>query len=1008
MRKHTSVSGFILVLIVLLINISVFGQQTLSYKDHTLHFRQAKEYFDSKNYVAAKEEFSGYLSSLEPLQINEQAGQKVLAEYYITMCALYMSQPESEILAERFIADNPEHPQAVKLLRGIGTFFYDNGDYLKAIKYLSKSSETNLEAKYKLAVSYYEMKNFKNALKYFNEIKVETEEEYAFAASYYAGILNFKEKRYADAVKDFNKAEGSSKYRSDIPNWIAMCFYHQGRFNELLSYAEPLLKQKNSQYKLDELSLLVAEVQFKLGYYEKAAASYQINSNLNPQSVNNQVHYRFGFSLYKINKFNEAADELKFVVDSKDTLSQYAAFTLGLAQLKAGNLEATLIAFEKAKALNFNKEIQEEAFFNHAKVLLDLGKASETIYEIQEFNKNYPTSKFNEEANELVADAFISSNNLNAAMDYLKSIPNRSSKLNAAYQTLSYNLAVKAYNTNKFSEAVEFFNTSISNSESEEIKFQSNFGKAEALSQLKKYQEAIQVYSPLLISNPPVTKAVDFLQKVRIGLAYAYFNTKDFNKANTLFKAYVDKELSSPSGKSNSNVLLRLADTYLVSKNYEEALTYYTKSYDQLKTERDYALYQKGVTLTYLNKEAEAKQTFKQVRLDFPNSKYVDDAVYQENVISFDNNKYKDAIAGFTDLIDNKSTSPYFTQALLKRAQAYANTSQHELSITDYKKIINDFPTDKTAKDALIGLQEELNEVGRPEEFGQLLTTFQKNSPNEAENIELEYRAAKGIYLGEKYDKAISPLKAFIEKYPNNDNIVEATYLLADAAYRISNKEEALAAYKKMIEQNAHPQVNRAIQRSAEIELSNKNYNASIELFKKFKTKNVEKKDLQIANNGLITAYLESDNVDSASIVVDEIITAESYTEIEKATISLKIADVYASKANIEKEREWLNKTISFDKNDLGANCQLRLATLLFKEGKFKESSEMILDKFRNQFSESSDSILGKAYILLADDFVELKNIPQARATLKSIVDNSSDKEVIELAKTKLNALPIK
>jgi tetratricopeptide (TPR) repeat protein len=1008
MKKHISVSSLLIATIVFLINFSIFGQQTFSYKDYTLHFRQAKEYFDSKNYVAAKEEFSAYLESLEPLQIREQNGQKVLAEYYITMCTLYMSQPEAEILAERFIADNPEHPQAIKLLRGIGTFFYDNGDYLKAIKYLSKSSETNLEAKYKLAIAYYEMKDFRNAIKYFNEIKIEPEEEYAFAASYYAGILNFKEKRYADAVKDFNKAEGSSKYRSDIPNWIAMCFYHQGRFNELLSYAEPLLKQKNSQYRLDELSLLVAEVQFKLGYYEKAASSYQINSNINPQSVTNQVHYRYGFSLYKTNKFNESADELKFVVDNKDSLSQYAAFTLGLAQLKAGNLEATLIAFEKAKALPFNKEIQEEAAFNHAKVLLDLGKASETIYEIQEFNKNYPTSKFAEEANEIVADAFISSNNLNAAMDYLKSIPNRSSKLNAAYQTLSYNLAVKSYNSNKFNEAIEYFNTSISNSEIEEIKFQSNFGKAEALSQLKKYQEAIQVYTPLLINNPPVAKAGEFLQKVRIGLAYAYFNIKDFNKANTLFKSYVDKEISSPSGKSNSNVLLRLADTYLVSKKYDEALTYYTKAYEQLKTERDYALYQKGITLTYLNKETEAKQTFKQVRLDFPNSKYVDDAVYQENVISFDNNKYKDAIIGFTDLIENKSTSPYYTQALLKRAQSYANTNQHELSITDYKKIINDFPTDKTAKDALIGLQEELNEVGRPEEFGQLLTNFQKNSPNELENIDLEYRAAKGIYLGEKYDKAIAPLKSFIEKYPTNENITEATYLLADAAYRINNKEEALTNYKKMIEQNTHPQVNKAIQRSAEIELSNKNYSSAVELFKKFKSKNLVQKDLQIANNGLITAYLESNSIDSASVIVNEIITSQGISDVEKANIALKIADVYAAKEDKENETAWLNKVISFDKNDTGANSQLRLATQLFKDGKYKESSDMILDKFRSTFAEASDSILGKAYILLADNFVELKNIPQAKATLKSIIDNSSDSAVIEIAKLKLTALPIK
>ena len=1008
MRKHTSVSGLLLALIIFFINFSILAQQTFSYKDHTLHFRQAKEYFDSKNYVAAKEEFSAYLESLDPLQIREQNGQKVLAEYYITMCSLYMSQPESEILAERFISDNPEHPQAVKLLRGIGTFFYDNGDYLKAIKYLSKSSDTNLEAKYKLAVAYYEMKDFRNALKYFNEIKMEPEEEYAFNASYYAGILNFKEKRYADAVKDFSKAEGSSKYRKDIPNWIAMCFYHQGRFNELLTYSEPLLKQKNSQYNLEELSLLVAEVQFKLGYYEKSAVSYQMNSNLNPQSVTNEIHYRYGFSLYKINKFNEAADEFKFVVDKKDSLGQYAAFTLGLAQLKAGNLEATILAFEKAKSSSFNKEIQEEAAFNHAKVLLDLGRASETIYEIQEFNKNYPKSKFSEEAIELVADAFISSNNLTAALEYLKSLTNRSSKLNAAYQTLSYNLAVKAYNANKFTEAIELFNTSISNSEIEEIKLQSNFGKAEALSQLKKYQEAIQVYNPLLMNNPPVQKAGEFIQKVRIGLAYAYFNTRDYNKANTLFKSYVDKELSSPSGKSNSNVILRLADTYLVSKNYEEALKYYTKAYEQLKSERDYALYQKGITLTYLNKEAEAKQTFKQVRLDFPNSKYVDDAVYQENVISFDNNKYKEAIVGFSDLIDNKTTSPYFTQALLKRAQSYANTNQHELSIVDYKKIINEYPTDKTAKDALIGLQEELNEVGRPEEFGELLTSFQKNSPNEAENIDLEYRAAKGIYLGEKYDKAIAPLKLFIEKYPTNENIIEATYLLADAAYRINNKEDALTFYKKMIEQNAHPQINRAIQRSAEIELQNKNYNSAIELFKKFKSKNLDQKELQIANNGLISAYIESNSIDSASVVVEEIIASESITETEKANISLKIADVYASKENWENEKSWLIKTISFDKNDLGASCQLRLANQLFKEGKFKESSEMILDKFRNQFAESSDAILGKAYILLADNFVELKNIPQAKATLKSIIDNSSDSVVIELAKTKLNALPIK
>ncbi|RXK52420.1 tetratricopeptide repeat protein [Aquirufa rosea] len=1007
MRKQNLSLRWLPAILFFLLSWSSVAQQTLNFGDQTLHFRQAKEYFDSKNYVAAKEEFSAYLNSLEPLS-NEQAGQRVLAEYYITMCSLYMSQPEAEIVADRFVANYPEHPQAVKLMRGIGSFFYDNGDYKKAIKYLSKSSDTNLEAKFKLAVSYYQLKELREALPLFNEIKVDPDEEFAFAAAYYAGVINFGEKRYGEASNDFRKAEGSSRFRKDIPNWIAMCYYHEGKFNELLNYAEPILKQKKPGYNLDELSLLVAEVQFKLSYFEKAVISYGLYKKLNPTKITSEIQYRFGYSLYKTNKFNEASDELKSLAGKKDTLAQFAAFTLGLAQLKSGNLEATLQAFGQAKDLGFNSQIQEEAFFNHAKVMLDLGKASETIYSIQEFNKKFPKSKFTEESTELVAEAFIHSNNIQAALDYLKSLSNRNSKLNAALQTLTYNLGVKAYNENKFDQAIEMFQTSTENPESSDLKYQALFGKGEALSQQKKYEQAIQVYSPLLIGTPPVSNPNDFIQKVRMGLAYAYFNIKDFAKANVLFKAYVDRLKLSPNAKNNPSVLIRLADTYLVSKKYEDALTYYNQAFDLAKSEKDYALYQKGVTLTYLNRDTEAKASFKQLRNSFPSSKYVDDAAFQENVISFNTNKYKEAIAGFSDLIENSPKSPYFTQALLKRAQSYANTNQHELSIADYKRIIQEFPSDKTAKDALVGLQEELNEVGRPEDFGQLLGNFQKSSPDEAENVDLEYRAAKGIYLGEKYDKAIAPLKAFIEKYPSNENVVEATYLIADAAYRTQNKADALVFYKKMIEQNVHPQINKAIQRSAEMELENKNFSAAANWFHVYKLKYNTTKDQMLANQGLLSTFLEAKMLDSAAYITDEIIQSKDISEEEKAKLAEKMANTFEANGDVINQRNWLGIITNLDKNDIGALAQLKLATLLSKESKYKESSDMILDKFRNVYSEASDAILGKAYILLADNFIALKNIPQARATLKSIVDNSSDTEVIQTAKTKLESLPLK
>lgn len=1003
-KKSTS---WILVLFISGLSYCAQAQQTFIYKDQTLHFRQAKEYFDAKNYVAAREEFNAYLGSIEPMS-NEQSGQKVLAEYYMTMCSLYMSQPEAEILAERFVANNPEHPQAVKLLRGIGTFFYDNGDYAKAIKYLSRSSDTNLEAKYRLGVAYYELKNYVDALNVFNDIKTEQDEEYAFSAAYYAAVIQFNDKRYADAAPDFIKAEGSSKYRREIANWVALCYFNQSKFADLLNYAEPILAKKNSGYRVDELSQLVADVQFKLEKFEKAAKSYEVLIRASNGKINPLAQYRLGYSLYRTKKFNESANQLKGLLAAKDSLSQYAAFTLALAQLNAGNLAATLDAFEVAKKLPFNAAIQEEAAFNHAKVQLDLGHASETIQEIQAFNTQYPKSKFADEATELVADAFLNSNNLEVALTYLKGITNRSARLNEAYQTLSYNLGARAYNDERFDTAIDLFNKSIETAQSPRYTALATLGKAEALSQLKKFEDAIELYNPLLSGKG---QTEDFIQQVRIGLAFAYFNTKEFSKANNLFKAYVDRLKATPNAKNNPTILIRLADTYLISRKYQDALTYYSQAAELAKSEKDYALYQKGMTLSYLNRDAEARQAFKQVRSNFPESKYAEDALYQENLILFNGHNYKEAIAGFTDIIEAKTKSEFLASAILKRAQAYTNTEQYELSLADYKRIINEFSGDKIAKDALIGLQENLIKVGRPEEFGQVLENYQSatNAVEDAESMDLKYSAAKGIYDGKKFDKAIPALKEFVAKYPTDENVVEAYFLIADAADQIKDSTEALQAYKKVIEQNAHPLVSKAILRAAELENNAGNANEAVSLYRLHASKNPEVENQLNAYNNIFKAFYAAKQLDSVAKVFTEVEPLNLYSTEEKAKMSRGLAEAYSDSASVSLRTEWLNKTIALDpKGDIGAEAQYQLAQQLTQEGKFKESNDMISNKFKNEFAEASDAVMGRAYILLATNFVSMKNLPQAKAILKSVIDNSTDNEVIELAKTTLKSLPLK
>jgi tetratricopeptide (TPR) repeat protein len=283
--------------------------------------------------------------------------------------------------------------------------------------------------------------------------------------------------------------------------------------------------------------------------------------------------------------------------------------------------------------------------------------------------------------------------------------------------------------------------------------------------------------------------------------------------------------------------------------------------------------------------------------------------------------------------------------------------------------VIEKYAKEAFAKDAVAGLQEELNGVGRPEEMTAYLSMYQNGNLNEEEKTDLEYQAAKGIYLGEKYDKAIEPLKNFVAHFPADERVSEVTYLIADAANRSNNKAVAFEFYKKVIEQNVHPSLNSVISKVADIEFDSAAYTPAIGHYRLLKEKGVDSTVIQRANKRILESYLKLGELDSALI---------AYQEFQ---------------ASAGKEAESVEQA---------ALLYLDIIQLNNAKENYATSNEMILDKFRNEFAEVSDATLGKAYLLLAKNLFELKNLAQTRATLKSIIDNSEDKESVEAAKALL------
>jgi tetratricopeptide (TPR) repeat protein len=1004
MNKISSLVSLIFILLTFVPQNQLLAQSTLNYTDASIHFRNGQEHFESRNYEAARAEFNLFLDYDKTL-LEKEDGNKVWAEYYVVMCSLYLGYSETELLANRFVRNYPEHPVAGNLYKEIGNYFFEQGDYARAVDYLKKSPKSDEDAQYRLAISHFSLQDYSDALVIFNELKDGTSGN-AISSSYYAGIINFRAGRYKEAIPDFKKAEQSAEYRSEIPGWLAHSYYRQGKFAEMLAYTEPLLRERNSGRKLEDVALLTAEVYFQQANYEKAASYYTIYKNYKSQGMLPAVAYRYGYSLYKTDQFAPAAEQLKNVAAVRDTLGQYASFILGVCYLKANNPNYALGAFDQARKSNYNKSVTEDADFNHAKVLLDLNRGNEAIKALEEFLKKYPNTKYEDEANELVSEAYLASNNYQAALAYIEGLPRRSTRTNTAYQRIAYNQGVKMYNDERYIDAIPYFDKSLTTPVNAETKYAANFWKAEALSAEKKYNEAIPMYQSIIASVDNTTPNVyDLQSRSRYSLAYSYYNTKDYDKANKLFREYADRMKASGDSQSYQDAIIRLGDTYFAAKSYDAALKYYDQAIAGKGADRDYANYQKGLVLVLKANEAGARAAFQKVQSDFPQSLYVDNAIYQEANLDFVAGRYIPAITGFTKLINEKPQSALIPAALLKRAGAFQNTTNHEGAIADYKNILKNHSTSPQSKDALAGIQEELNEVGRPEEFTVILNDYQRANPLDNSVVGLEYESAKGLFYSDKFDKAIPALIEYVRKNPTSIESYEAKYLIAESYFKLGNKQEALSWYYIVIRDRKYKALTKAISRAAEIEYAAGNFKGAITNYRNLLANATDKKDQQTALIALMESYYQTTKTDSTLYFAREVSNSGDVVLGAKSKANLYSGKIYMAKNDYPKATEAFNQTIALAKDDFGAEAQYLIAQMLYNQKKYKESSDMIIAKFRNEFSDAADRIVGRAYLLLADDFVGLDNVFQAKATLNSLIDNLSDKEIVAEAKTKLKAL---
>lgn len=976
------------------------AQHTQAYTAKERFFQEGLELYDRQQYGAAQQAFARYVGAYK------DDIRTADAQYYYAVSGLHLLHNDAEDLILTFANAHPTHPKATLAFYELGVFYFNKKDYTKAIEYLEKVPTNRLdtkqakEAEFKLAYSYFTKKDFKKAKPLFDRNKI-GEHNYTYASNYYAGYLAYRDGDYASAKKDLLVAEKNEAYRQIVPYMLTEIIYKEGNLPEVISYGEKSLSNKPLPQNADEIRALVGDAYFQQNDYKNANRYFKEFAK-GKRTIDKTLQYKIGFTDYKTGDYKSAINNLKNIASQKDAVGQNAAYHLGLSYLKENNKQFALTAFDQARRQEFDQQVTEAAYLKYAQLNYETGNFSEVINAMAEFNKKFPKSKFAAEADDILSESYLNSNNYGEAIRHIEALSNRSERINQTYQRVTYYQAVNFYNDSRFADAVALLDKSLQHPYDNEIKAASYFLKGEAFSIAQRYNDAINSYGSVFRTTN--ASKTDYYVKTRYGIGYAYYNSKQYEKALTHFKAFISEESGNATNNPNVNdALIRLADCYYIAKDYTQALNYYDKAIAQNAVDQDYAYFQRGVIYGLTNRREDAAKSLSTLLTKFPKSQYADEGVYQKAILDFEAGSYDTSIAGFSNLINNRSSSRLVPFALQKRGLAYNNLKKTNEAIADFKRVLDEYPSSKIAAGALLSLQETLSATNQTESIEPYLARFKAANPQSNAVESIEFEAAKSLYFNEKYAQAITKLDNYIKTYPNSTFASDARYFLADSYLKSNNREAALTEFRAVVSENKSEYLNRAIQRTADLEFDNRNYAEAINNYKRLRDISANKKEQANALMGMMRSYFLTADYANTKLVADELISLGNASLNAYNSALLHKGKASYAQNNLDAALKEFTSTATSATDVNGAEAQYSIAEIYLKQGKFKEAHEAA-QKVGASFA-NYDYWLVKSFLLIADIYIAQKENFQAEATLNSIIENATIKELVDEAKAKLATL---
>jgi TolA-binding protein len=968
-------------------------------------FTRAMELFNKEKYPSAIKLFDSFISNNDGASVLKVAD----AEYYRSLAALNLFNPDAEYRMVTFIRTHPESPRINDAYLALGDYFYQNKNYRKAVTYFELVNRQELttsklpEYFFRLGYSLYIRGDKPRALLMFSEIK-DIDTEYTPPAVYYFSQIAYEQQMYQTAIEGFNRLKNDETFGSIVPFYIVQILYLQKDYDQILQIAPELLKSAPKERTI-ELYRFIGDAYYNkenykeaLPYLEKFATGTKISGR--------EDKYQLGYCYYMTGDIDKAITLFREIGAKEDLLSQNIWYLLGSSYLQKGDKKRAQLGFSEASKLSFDKKIQEDALFNYAMLTYETSYSpfGEVIAAFQNYIDRYPGSSRISEAYSYMVSTFLQVKNYKSALASLDKISNKDSKLEEAYQKVSFYRGLELFKNMELESATDMFDKSLKyGTYNTTFRARAVYWKTEALYRLGRYEEAKAGYIEFM-GIPGASKLSEY-SLVRYNLGYALFNLKDYSNAITHLKTF-ESDVANIKSDVMADARDRIADCYYITTNYQDAIAYYDKVIDYGKTDADYAMYQKGFSLGLMNNQKGKVETLTMLMQRYPSSSYLPDAYFERGRAYLVLEDFKKGEADFNTVISSYTSSPFVPRAIVQLGLLYYNLGDNQKAISQYKKVIETYKSTPEARYALTGLKNSYVDLNDVEAYFAYVRTLQGyGDVNMTEKDSLLYDSGENLYISGKYDKATEVFRNYIGQFPNGSFLQNAQFYLAECLMKAGNSVEALKLYSSVAGSPNNQFTEQSLIAAAAISYNKEDYNSSLDYYSRLETAAVNNENKIIAQKGqLRSAYQLGDarkTIDAANKVIGSTGIPE---EFSREALYMRAKANY-SLNNFDEALTDFRKVSGEVTSVEGAESKYMVADLLYRKNQY-DDSEKIITEFIDQNSPHQ-YWMARMFLLLSDISLKKGDKLQAKATLEGLRDNySTDNDgILDEVKAKLDSL---